>query len=76
MKRKAKFDQILFECQYVAALKAVDAFFDDFIKSRIWMKVPNPLLGNVSPIAMIKVGRFAKLLKFIKEQIKEGKRNA
>ena len=54
MKRKAKFDQILFECQYVAALKVVDTFFNNESKSIDWMYTRNPLLGDVSPVSMIK----------------------
>ena len=73
MKRKAKFDQILFECQYVAALKVVDGFFKNESKSIDWMYTKNPLLGDVSPIDMIKVGRFDKLMKFIYTQLEENK---
>jgi uncharacterized protein (DUF2384 family) len=73
MKRKAKFDQILFECQYVAALKAVDAYFNNESKSIDWMYTRNPLLGDVIPKDMIKVGRFDKLMGFIYTQLAEDK---
>jgi uncharacterized protein (DUF2384 family) len=71
MKRKPKFDQILFECQYVAALKAVDAYFKNEVKAEIWLQTKNPLLGDVSPVHMIKVGRFDKLIQFIYDRISE-----
>jgi len=73
MKRKAKFDQILFECQYVAALKAVDGFFNNESKSIDWMYTRNPLLEDVIPKDMIKVGRFDKLMGFIYTQLAEDK---
>ena len=73
MKRKAKWDQILFECQYVAALKVVDSFFNNESKSIDWMYTRNPLLGDVSPVSMIKVGRFDKLMQFIYTQLEENK---
>jgi len=73
MKRKAKFDQNLFDCQYQAALKAVDAFFNDEKKSKIWMVTENPLLGEISPIDMIDAGRFDKLMKFIYTQLEENR---
>jgi hypothetical protein len=34
-----------------------------------WLYTDNPLLGDVAPITMIKIGRFEKLLKFINHQI-------
>ena len=71
MKRKAKFDQILFECQYVAALKVVDTFFNNESKSIDWMYTRNPLLGDVTPVDMIKVGRFDKLMQFIYDRMGE-----
>ena len=75
MKRKAKVsnDKALFECQYVAALKEVDAYFNNEAKSEIWMQTLNPLLGGVSPIYMLEVGRFDKLQTFIYTQLSENK---
>lgn len=34
-------------------------------KADVWFDTKNPLLGNVSPIEMIKSGRWEKLFKFI-----------
>ena len=36
-----------------------------------WFTTPNPLLGNVSPVDMIKNGRQDKLCKWILNQIEE-----
>lgn len=36
-----------------------------------WFTTPNPLLGNVSPWAMIKAGRGEKLCKWIDNQLEE-----
>ena len=73
MKRKPKFDQILFECQYVAALKAVDAYFNNESKATDWMYIENPLLGHVTPVSKLKVGRFDKLIQFIYDQLSDDK---
>jgi Protein of unknown function (DUF2384). len=75
MKRKAKIDKnvALYNCQYQASLKAVNAYFNDLEKAALWMNMQNPLLGNVTPISMLKVGRFDKLQKFIYDQIGDDK---
>jgi hypothetical protein len=54
------------------AISMVREFFDgDHEKALLWMDIPNPLLGNVAPGDMIRMGRGKKLLKFIKETIEE-----
>lgn len=68
---KPRFDKSLFNSQYVAALKAVNSFFNDYKKSKVWMLAVNPLLGNVSPYSMVRLGRFDKLMTFIYTQIEE-----
>lgn len=68
-----RFDKNLIACQYQAALKAVDMFFHDMSKSELWMISTNPLLGNISPNAMLNIGRFDKLMNFIYTQIRENK---
>jgi uncharacterized protein (DUF2384 family) len=40
-------------------------FQGDARKTAVWFAMPNPLLGNVAPRNMIRVGRYKKLLKFI-----------
>ena len=43
-------------------------FGEDINKARGWFNTPNPLLGGVSPLDMIILGRGEKLEKFIKMQ--------
>jgi hypothetical protein len=74
MKRKAK-DKSLYECQYQAALKVVNVYFNDESKSMDWMYTRNLLLGDVVPKDMILAGRFDKLMRFIYTQLEEN-RNA
>lgn len=38
-------------------------------KVELWLKTPNPFLGNVSPINMVYIGRGYKVLKFIEDAI-------
>lgn len=47
-------------------------YFDgDKAKVHLWLEAPNPLLGNINPHYMIKIGREEKLLKFIKGALDE-----
>lgn len=38
---------------------------------RLWMSAPNPMLGNTTPLQMMRAGRGAKLADFIESAIKE-----
>lgn len=40
-------------------------FKGDPIKTALWFTTPNPLLGNITPRDMIRLGRYKKLFKFI-----------
>ena len=57
--------------EWATALNLVANFFKDQNKTVLWFQLPNPLLGNMSPRDMIRVGRFAKLLKFIQTALDE-----
>ena len=48
-------------------------FGGDFNKAYTWWTASNPLLGYISPYEMIALGREKKLLKWIKQQIKDNK---
>jgi uncharacterized protein (DUF2384 family) len=50
----------------------VFGFFDDSVKTKLWLQTPNPMLGNISPRDMIRFGRFAKLQRFVMEAVAEG----
>jgi hypothetical protein len=75
MKRKAKIDknETLYNCQYQATLKAVNMYFNNISKATDWMYIENPLLGHVTPVSMLKVGRFDKLIQFIYDQLSDDK---
>lgn len=38
-------------------------------KTRLWFNMPNPMLGGVSPLQMILLGKHKKLMKFIQRSI-------
>jgi hypothetical protein len=44
-------------------------FKEDREKTRLWFSMPNPLLGGVTPIQMILLGKHKKLIKFIQRSI-------
>jgi uncharacterized protein (DUF2384 family) len=43
----------------------IESFFESREKAATWFNTPNPVLGNVRPIEMIRIGRADKLLRFI-----------
>jgi hypothetical protein len=47
-------------------------FFNDDVKTKLWFQTPNPMLGNVSPRDMIRLGRYNKLLRFVTQAMEEG----
>lgn len=47
-------------------------FFQDDVKTKLWLQTPNPMLGNFSPRDMIRFGRYAKLLRFVTQAMEEG----
>ncbi|MBX3695327.1 MAG: DUF2384 domain-containing protein [Steroidobacteraceae bacterium] len=49
----------------------VFGFFDDDVKTRLWLTTPNPMLGNITPRDMIRTGRHAKLLRFITDALED-----
>lgn len=53
------------------ALNLVANFFKDEKKTVMWFRTPNPLLGDIAPRDMIRVGRFKKLLRFIQTALNE-----
>ena len=57
--------------EWAIALNMVAQFFRDERKTVLWFKTPNPLLGDVTPRDMIRIGRARKLLKFISNALSE-----
>lgn len=47
-------------------------FFQDDVKTKLWLQTPNPLLGDLSPRDMIRFGRFNKLLRFVTQALDRG----
>jgi hypothetical protein len=60
--------------EWAVAINLVGHFFKDRDKTMLWFQVPNPLLGNIAPRDMIRIGRFEKLLKFIQTALSENER--
>lgn len=61
--------------EWATALNLVAEYFNDFQKTILWFQVSNPLLGNMTPRDMIRLGRFKKLFKFIQTALDENRRN-
>jgi len=51
--------------EWAVALNLVAQFFKDEQKTILWFHTRNPLLGDITPRDMIRIGRFNKLRKFI-----------
>jgi hypothetical protein len=54
--------QIATVCELVA-----QHFGGDAARTVLWFTVPNPLLGNVAPRDMIRLGRYQKVLRLVQE---------
>ena len=73
-KTKAKLGALLSEySQKAYVFNIVNAFFQDVGKTGLWMNSKNSMLGDVSPIDMICMGRIEKLLSFIETSLSENK---
>jgi uncharacterized protein (DUF2384 family) len=57
--------------EWAVALSLVAQYFKNEHKAVLWFKTPNPLLGNIAPRDMIRVGRFKKLSRFIQNALSE-----
>lgn len=54
--------------QIANIVNRVAAIFDgDLIKTGLWFRTPNPLLGEVSPRDMLRMDRYKRLSKFVTE---------
>lgn len=59
-------------CCFLECYELVMPFFDgDLSKTKLWFESLNPMLGGVSPMGMIDLGRGDKLLAFIECQLEE-----
>jgi len=57
---KERLEQIANICNLVA-----EYFNGDNAKTALWFKTINPMLGEITPRDMIRLGRYKKLLKFV-----------
>lgn len=64
--RLAGEDELTVLCQQV-----VGFFEGDVGKTALWFRLPNPLLGDISPRDMIRYGRYAKLQQFVMDALAE-----
>lgn len=60
--------------EWAIAINLVASFFNDSDKTMMWFRVPNPLLGNMTPRDMIRIGRFKRLMQFIQSALNENKK--
>lgn len=68
---KERLEQIANICNLVAE------FFDgDSVKTALWFRTSNPMLGDLSPRDMIRYGRYKRLQKFILEAREENTASA
>ncbi len=51
--------------------KVAEFFKGDVYKTNLWFNVPNPLLGNITPKDMIRLGRYKKLYSFVSQAIED-----
>jgi len=49
-------------------------FNGDARKTALWFKIPNPLLGSITPRDMIRIGRYKKLVSFVLNSLNENRR--
>lgn len=67
---KERLDEIGNICLLVA-----EHFEGDAKKTALWFKAPNPMLGNVRPRDMLRLGRYKKLMQFIIDATSESERS-
>lgn len=56
------------------ATLVAEFFSGDQSKTQLWFSTPNPQLGNITPLDMIKIGRVRKLLSFVQTALDQNKR--
>ena len=62
----ARDDELTVLCEQVLGF-----FEGDVGKTALWFRLPNPLLGDLSPRDMIRYGRYARLQEFVVEALAE-----
>lgn len=55
-----------------SAIGHVEKFFNgDFAKTILWFNTENPMLGDITPMGVIRLGKYEKLNKFVKSAIEQ-----
>lgn len=49
----------------------IQHFKEDHVKVYLWFLTPNPMLGEVSPVEMVRNGRANKLLRVVRNLLDE-----
>ncbi|MBY0385369.1 hypothetical protein K2X05_09440 [bacterium] len=57
--------------EWANAINLVASHFKDLDKTMLWFTITNPMLGDISPRDMIRLGRFKKLHKFIQTALSD-----
>jgi hypothetical protein len=52
-------------------MNLVAEFFGDPHKTNLWFSIPNPQLGGIPPVDLVKMGRVRKLLSFVQSALKQ-----
>jgi hypothetical protein len=60
--------------EWAVILNLIGEYFQNEDKVVLWLQTSNPLLGDVSPRDMIRIGRYKKLLKFVQTALRENER--
>jgi hypothetical protein len=68
--------ETVFNEMYIVITHVGKYFDGDPKKTALWFKAKNPMLGDISPRDMIRLGRYQKLMKFILSSTKAPKVNA
>ena len=59
-----------FFMKIISVICIVAKQFDyDKENTKLWFNMPNPMLGGVSPVQMIILGKYGKLMKFIQRSL-------
>ncbi len=62
-------------CEWATLFNLVAGHFNgDITKTIQWFTIQNPLLGDISPRDMIRLGRYKKLFKFVLNALADNKR--
>ncbi|MFC4526247.1 hypothetical protein ISN76_19520 [Dyella halodurans] len=65
-KARNRLEEIAIACNFIAEI-----FDGDLVRTWAWFQAANPMLGDVSPRDMVRLGRFDRLRKFIVSALDE-----